>query len=331
MVHNLICENQTQMSETSFSNCSVPQYFSNYSDFAACYRYFSTNQLAKTIGFASLALFITIANILVIISISKSSSQNLIFNQILIGYCVVNGFTGLIDIPLVHFSYIFGYWPLGDTLGYLAVIIDNSLAETTIFHMAYLSYARLRSIIAPGSFRRELLLRHPVILMPFLWILAFVIWTAVVLINGLMPFSMVINYSPPYELVIYSVFFWLLPLFVVLGLCVYLLLLLKRLDSSKKKIMQNNPPKRYANFKHFSIRMDAYKKFQIFSFTFMIQWLSANLIVIIKTLCNDCMSPEWEELAFLLTYLVCFTDAVLILLLNSNSTLCKRKKKYVTN
>lgn len=331
------------MNNSVENNCTRAQTFTTFSDFAICYEYASTQQMSKTVGLLLLAFLIAIFNIAVIVLIvNKSSSSfstsssslhaNSVFNQILIGYCLVNGITGLIDMPLIHFFYVFNYWPFGKPLAIVSVILDDGLAETTILHMAYLSYARLRSIQAPGSFKTELLIRKPTHTMAILWFIGFSFWTVVLLYFGVSDFTTTINYNSNYIQLIVSGIGWFSPLVVVLVLMVFLTIRLRQLVMRRDRMHVNGnlkstgpstpqtPSSRTssATLSRRVMRMSMHTKFQIFSFTFMAQWLVANLIVIIQPFCDGCVSPELIHFAFVLTYLVCLTDAILILLLNTN-------------
>lgn len=323
-------------------NCTEPQVITNIFDFSVCYTYFATEYLGKTIGLLLLAFLITISNVIVIVSLSvQTSSQSVIFDEILIGYCIVNGITGLIDMPLTHFSYVFQYWPLGSTLGEIAVIMDNGLATVTLLHMAYLSFVRMEAVKLPGTFKHNFIIRRPIIVMPILWICGFLYWTIVVLSFGLVDYSISINYQPAKIQLLFSFIGWFLPIGVIMGLAIYLIVLLRRFSATRQK-MKPSTSRGYINrdlcdfHLHLHLRrplnrissLDAETRFQILIFTFLVQWLVSNIITVVQPFC-ECI-PQWMiEMCFFLTYLVCLTDAILILLLNSNINICQQIKNAV--
>jgi hypothetical protein len=94
-------------------NCSIPQTFTDLNEFLECYRiHFEKNILYSVLSLL-LAFCSFFFNALVIALIKRNTLKINTFDQILIGHAVVDGLTGLIDIPFYHLFKIFGYWPLG--------------------------------------------------------------------------------------------------------------------------------------------------------------------------------------------------------------------------
>jgi len=94
--------------------------------FFECYKYFFINNLAESL-LSWLLIFCTIfANSFSIILIHRNSEKITIFDQILINHCLLDGLTGLVDIPFCHINSIFGYWPFSLTTATLWSIYDIS-------------------------------------------------------------------------------------------------------------------------------------------------------------------------------------------------------------
>lgn len=162
-------------------NCSHHQYLS-WSDFAFCYELFFQERSAQALTELSVAFFAFLFNLLVIISIVTEEGKTNTFDTILIGHSIVDGLTGLIDIPLFHIKNFFGYWPLPPWLSTMWSCYDNNINFTTNMHMLYMSYVRLRSIKAPKSYEREILIRHPWRIMISFWAIGLGFWVSYILV-----------------------------------------------------------------------------------------------------------------------------------------------------
>jgi hypothetical protein len=92
--------------------------------------------------------------------------------------------------------------------------------------MLYISWARLRCIKAPKSFDKELLLRKPIIIMIFIWLMGLGIWTTTSFLFGTIDFTTDVKFRP-YSLKLgFNIVTWLIPLLAILVVSVYVIYLL---------------------------------------------------------------------------------------------------------
>jgi hypothetical protein len=82
------------MNETIFDNltldCNQPQDFSNINDFIRCVRFFLNKRSIMALFGIMLILGIILANLFVIIILCREKQKKInIFNQIIIGHCIV--------------------------------------------------------------------------------------------------------------------------------------------------------------------------------------------------------------------------------------------------
>jgi hypothetical protein len=91
--------------------CHTPHTFSDLDDFFVCYSMMAKEEPAKVVFELLLAASVVFLNSLVVICMIFGSNKKTCFDKILFGYCLVDGITGLFDIPLYHFRDVFGYWP----------------------------------------------------------------------------------------------------------------------------------------------------------------------------------------------------------------------------
>ena len=235
---NLSHNNTTTTPTINFTvrNCEELQTFENFTDFFHCYEYFFIKSYYK-----SLAHWVIIAgsiffNGLVMILTLIGSTKFTVFDQILFGHCIVDGLTGIIDIPLFHVNDIFGYWPFGKYLGFAWAVYDNNINTTTSLHMAYASYARLRSIQNPKGYTHELLFQKPYLIMIFFWVIDLFIWSIITFIFDVHDYTKDVEFEPTYLASIFNVLLWLLPLILILYLSIHVYDLLRRRELRRRII-----------------------------------------------------------------------------------------------
>ena len=147
--------------------------------------------------------------------------------------------TGVIDIPFYHVHNLFGYWPFNKNLALFWASYDNNINLITSLHMLYASYARLRSIVAPNSYRNEFLMKRPYLVMLGLWIFGLIIWIPITLSYGVIDYTLEINYEPVYLYSIFNLFSWALPLIAIFFLSIYIYSLLHMRNINSKKYYLN--------------------------------------------------------------------------------------------
>jgi hypothetical protein len=132
-------QNLTNLS-LNYSVCFIPHRIETSEEFIKCYWYFFRFSFANAILHLVISFGSIIANTAVVYLILKRSIKLSIFDKILIGHALVDGLTGLIDVPLFHISNIFGYWPFGSLTSKLWVsLISINKISFTIFTLLYLN------------------------------------------------------------------------------------------------------------------------------------------------------------------------------------------------
>ena len=192
-LNNLTLNNTGNTNYSTDIFCLTPQAFTTFEDFSLCYQYFFMNAPTRAILEILLCLGTVVTNTTVIICLLLKPKLSL-FDQILIGHGklkkqkqnnhigwiilitiiysnkgIVDGLTGVVDIPFYHINDIMGYWPFGSVLGSMWSIYDNNINITTSLHMLYMSYVRLRSIRSPKAYSNEILCKKPWLVMICFW------------------------------------------------------------------------------------------------------------------------------------------------------------------
>ena len=253
----------------------------------------------------------------------KKLIKTTIFDQILIAHCLVDGITGLIDIPLFHLHDLFGYWPLGELTAHLWAIYDNGINAITSLHMLYMTWIRLRSITAPNTYETDLISRKPKLIFVSIWLIGFVIWTPVVIKYGVDDFSFDVSYeNRTIEIILISVL-WFLPLLSIVVVSGIILAVLNRRKVPNGRVELSSISGQRSNRnvtvkKWFSLGPQI--RFQIIIYYYCIQWFPSYILAIIDPICGRCIGSNVIGAVYWLNYTVCLTDALVILIFNPNVT-----------
>lgn len=311
------------MDNETLISCLKPQIFNSSTEFFICYsQIYSSNWLKATSGILLSVLTVTL-NTLVIILLVKKPIRTTIFDQILIAHCLVDGITGLIDIPLFHLHDLFGYWPLGQLTAHFWAVYDNGINAITSLHMLYMTWIRLRSITAPNTYESDLISRNPKLIFVSIWLIGFVIWTPVVIKYGVDDFSFDISYeNRTVEILLISTL-WFLPLLSIVVVSGIILTVLNRRKAPNRGVeltsISGQRSARNVSVKKW-FRLGPQIRFQIIIYSYCVQWFPSCILAIVDPICGRCVGSNVIGAVYWLTYTVCFTDALVILVFNPNVT-----------
>jgi hypothetical protein len=93
-------ENLFQKNNSLKELCEKNQTFSNLNEFYVCYKYFAQKELSKTIFGLTLSSLAVTLNLILLISLIFGSRNKICFDRILVGYCLVDGITGVFELIL---------------------------------------------------------------------------------------------------------------------------------------------------------------------------------------------------------------------------------------
>ena len=165
-------QNESQTIDSDLDlDCLSPQEFNTSSDFYYCFRTLFNEELRFSIFLVLLVVFTVILNILVIVLLIRKRSRMTIFDKLIISLCFCDALTGLLDAPFYSIVQIFGFWPFNYTSGIIWLCFDSGICTVNMMSMLYMTYVRLRSLQAPNTFEREVLIKRPFIIAIIYWIL----------------------------------------------------------------------------------------------------------------------------------------------------------------
>lgn len=289
--------------------------------------------LAASLAQLLLVLFTTIFNSLIIIMTALKPHKT-IFDKILIVHCCDNAINGLFGLPFFHIKTLFGYWPLGNLPGLIWISYEYSRWSFMNLHMLYLTWTRFKSITSPRLYENTLLTRNPTIVCIFACLISFVIWIPVCFAYGIDSFSVTVKFNPAQIKSVLVFIMVLTPLGFIKFLHIYIMLILKKRNRNSLNhiLVLNNSIKLYhvGNQQMKQISMNLKRKmknflsgpqirFQCIITFYWFQWILPCLFAFVNPIFN-CIPSSLESSIYWLTYTVCLTDPIIILLLNPNVT-----------
>ena len=280
--------------------CYTPKTFTNLTEYFECYQIIAGEKMIVTVLELLIAFSAALVNGFNIFCLFVGTSKKTCFDEILIGYCLVNGITGLIDIPFFHVNDIFGYWPFGKVPALLWSTYDNNINYNTAAHMFYASYARLRSVYNPHGYSREKLLKKPFIIMIIIWFASLGIWAIITATIGEKPETVIVNFDPFYLTTVFNApwLFLIIGIFI-LAIMISIFLFEKaikdKIKRSRKILDQpsiitgesslatglsklSKVPKQVGFFR----RITPEKKFLIIMGSYLVQWTPPCIMVMIS-------------------------------------------------
>lgn len=315
----------------SINNCFEKVNFTNIIDFFECYKHYFNENMIVSILALILIIGTIVLNLIVIILIIKNSTKLTIFDQILIGHSIVDFLTGLIDIPFYHIFIIFGYWPFSDMSARLWSSYDNSINTITNLHMLYLSWSRLRCIQNPRTYHNEFLLKRPYLIMLFIWLMGFSIWTPLVFVYDVEFSSLRVKYLFNLEKFLFSFFFWFSPLLgipIVSGIIFYHL---KKQQNRKIQLRNICFETNKCLFELlFNYRMHSKSVFGLMMSAYLFQWTIPCLVKLFASLIASKGLNSLFTNIYWLTFTVCLTDPIILLIFNPNLSIIKAKHSILT-
>lgn len=370
--------NYSLWTSTMLKNCSTPQNFASAFDMLKCYRLLYTLRWELNTAEILLALLIVAFNSLVVVLLATKKKQQTttkisIFDKLMIAHCIVDGLTGLLDVPFFHFNHVLGFWPFGTPFSLAWTSFDNGINVITNLHMLYMTWIRFRSIRAPNTYEKEILSQYPLYVSIGIWLLGLCIWIPITFSYGVADFSTNINFKPVWVEVLLIFITWFSPLIAIIVLAAFILMILnernKRVAHMKRASLPSMVTHTTAAFPaarsdpavdndgasttmaataatasasikskwrrsqlarkiRSHMRLGPQIRFEIIILSYWLQWFPSCLMAVVDPLCM-CVPSSLSATVYWLTYTVCLTDPLVILIFNPNVSLKNRKSSVI--
>ena len=211
------------------------------STFVECLRYYLKESILLTIINVLMILITLVANVVVIYLLFKRKCVKIVFDRILISHAFVDLLTNILSLPIYHFYLIFDYFPFGKVLCAYYLIVDHSTSTIEITHFIYMSYARLRCILAPKSYQKEYLINYSNIIILFIWSGIGLFWSAIAYFFNIRTYTegeCTIVYDDKYVGVVIVLIGYILPLIFTVGVTLFVFISIGRLQKTKQKYVE---------------------------------------------------------------------------------------------
>ena len=296
-------------------------------------------------------------NTALIVSIVRvRERRNNLFNQIIVLHSLGNLVNGVIDLPFYSASIIFGYWPFGPLACYAWSTLDYSINTIIISHMLMLTWARYSSVFTPNTYKEQWVNKHPFLTSALVWLVTLGANAALgkfFLLDVADQFYVCqFAFVPHYLLAFVQFVQILLPLAFITGFTLCIMWHVEKMTKKSSKMRAariraaaarrqtigeisltmtaasptagtnttaNGSTSRRAQSRcaaFFCCMLSAQQQLTVILVAFVGQWLPICAIFFAESFCQ-CVPTEVVNVTYLFSYIVSFTDPLLVLLLNT--------------
>jgi hypothetical protein len=182
--------------------------------------------------------------------------------------------------------------------------------------MLYLSFSRLRYIKNVKNYQNELLLKSPVDVMILIWLFSLIIWTPQVFFFGLKDYSLELNIDSLILNLLNLIFFWFLPILSILIVSCVIFYYLRMKQIRRQHLNENNENRQNRTENKKSLCWKTSKRTQsVFTLIMAFYWIQWFIPCIFR-LIYFLKKIEIANEIYWLTYTVCLTDPLILLLFN---------------
>ncbi len=188
--------------------------------------------------------------------------------------------------------------------------------------MLYLCWSRLRCVQNATNYQKELLFKSPVDVMILIWMLSLTIWTPQVFIYGLREFSLELNIDLLVINLINIFFLWFLPMFniFIVSCIIFHYLRLNQIRKQNLNVNNENRENNHENRKNLlekvikRFHLGTQSVFTLMMSCYWIQWFIPFILRLLYLI----FEIKIESDLYWLTYTVCLTDPIILLIFNPN-------------
>jgi hypothetical protein len=307
--------------------------------FIYCLEFFFTQSIALTVINSLMVIVSFVANSLVIFFLFKRKNKQTVFDQILISHAFVDMITNSIDLPVYHISLLFEYFPFGKNMCFFHLIVDHSTSTIEISHFIYMSYARLRCILAPRTYLKEHLINYSTIVIVFMWVMCVCFWVPIIYFFNFKFYAdgqCFVNYNDNKFLGISTVIIgYHGPLFFTIGTSIFVLIKIGKAKAFSNKSencpvqnARNRTVHEYLNIILNLIFNNPQVKLSIITLVFTFCYLPYSFSLLLEAACS-CVIESLTGVTDLLCFSASMWNPILILILNYKYFTRASNSKYV--
>ena len=305
---------------TEYYYCSPDVNETISTSFLNCYEYyFNKNKLISILEIL-LGIVTAVANSTLAYRILNYSNFLTIFDKLFLCHSIIDFSVGTTDLPIYHIFTLFNYWPFSKLACTLWSTLDNFFNTITIFLMAFMCWVRIKSIVSPNNFQNDLFTKQPFMTTGLLCCIAVGIWLPINFVfiyqdSEYETGTCDIAYQPSYLKLIITFVTWFLPLMFTFSSTLYII---NKVRIKKKYNRKSSGKRKKVNV------FDTETRLSVVIIIYLVQWLPSCILWMTNSLCF-CISDIIMNSTYWLSFSVAFTDALAVLLLNSNYSFTGRK------
>ena len=276
-----------------YFNCEINLTTISSPYFNQCLKYFLIKSLPLTIISFSIVIISTLTNLILIYLLIKKNCTQIVFDRILLSHAFVDLLTNLFDLPVYHIIIIFNTFPFNRITCFYYLTMDNCTSTIEILHFFYMSYARIRCVLAPKLYQNEFLILQSNRILASIWAMCVIFWTALVYIYSIKDFEegmCNLNFKYPYAGIIYILIGYYFPLLFTIGATIFVILVIKtKLFLNNQYSIRSSKSRRLTNKQNSllnSISTHLFKspqmKLAIISFVFVVCYFPSATILLIN-------------------------------------------------
>ena len=171
-----------------------------------------------------------------------------------------------------------------------------------------------------------------------IWAMGLIPWMGISFGFGIPEYSTSVNFNPSFILFVINLIGWFLPLLGILIFSITIIRLFhlrrkkqKRFHSLKVQITMQTAALTDLNSLNIltkKVRFSSQTKYIIIMTTYWFQWTPPCIFLMANSICN-CISNDLISSVYWLTYSVCLTDPLVVLLLNPNVSFSTSSRKFI--
>lgn len=309
--------------------CESKRQFESFFDFLECYKYFAFNNLEITIYCLFVIFGALVLNIMAIYLLSTKTTVNSVFDKIFIGHAFVDLLTGFIDFPFLYFMSIFNYWPFSKNFCIYYAAFDNILATVEVFHILFMSWARIRCILSPKNYSNELIIKYCYSFIVILWIICSILWipvSAVFINKNYQDYTCYLSFDSAFVSILIILLGWIAPVIIAMLSTTYIVYVLRKRNRKKMSLMGNkvtvsgvshsNEIKVSFWAKIKLAKLNPQTKLSIIITPFCLQYLQYSIVWLVSMICAECVSTRFYTFSYFIAFLTSFTNPLILLLIN---------------
>jgi hypothetical protein len=294
-------------------------------EFLACLSYLIPKHLPLTIAVLVIMIGSVLLNPAVIILLTCKGKCKTVFDDILTSHAVINFLAGSVDLFFYLIAWLFSAWNFGKYTCVFWLALDNMLATSEIIHVLYLGWVRVRCVLKPKSYTKDLMVKHSTWVLVSAWLAPLALWLVPIVKQidstfGDQTCEILLIPSVLSAVVVFVSF--IAPLVLIAVSTVFIVI---KLNASENRLARgrSTQPRRNSSLRRrsssqrgFHVHFQTQRKLSVIISVFLLQYSPYSIMWFVDILCSDCVPSLLYTALLLMTFTPGLTNPLLIIVLN---------------